>query len=165
MISNSTHTSQAIAKAFPFDKFHTVLDVGGGIGTLLAAILEEHKNIEGVNFEIPELQLVAEEYLGKRGLRSRLKTVVGNFLEDIPSDIDLYMIKNSLWNWNDENCKLIMQNVRNAIGTKSDSRFLIIEYIIDEQNAPWATLYDLQILNMPGGRARTVEEYTELLAR
>ena len=165
MISNSTHTSMAIAKAFPFDRFKTVLDLGGGIGTLLAAILEERKNTYGVNFEIPELQLVAEEYLSKRGLRPRLKTVIGNFLEDIPPDIDLYMIKNSLWNWDDDNCKLIMQNVRNAIGTKSDSRFLIIEYIIDEQNAPWTTLYDLQILNMPGGRARTIDEYTELLAR
>ncbi len=165
MISNSTHTSMAIAKAFPFSRFKTVLDLGGGIGTLLAAILEEHKHIEGINFEIPELQQAAEEYLGQRRLRDRLKTVVGNFLENIPPDVDLYMIKNSLWNWDDENCKIIVQNVRDAIGDNRDSRFLIIEYIIDEQNAPWTTLYDLQILNMPGGRARTIEEYMELLAR
>lgn len=165
MISNSTHTSIAIAKAFPFQKYQTVLDLGGGIGTLLAAILEEHKHLDGINFEIPELQLAAEEYLGQRNLRGRIKTVVGNFLQDIPAGVDLYMVKNSLWNWDDENCKAIMNNVREAIGTKHDSRFLIIEYIIDEQNAQWATLYDLQILNMPGGRARTVEEYTELLAR
>lgn len=165
MISNSTHTSMAIAKAFPFTDYKTVLDLGGGIGTLLAAILEEHKHIDGINFEIPELQLAAEEYLGERGLKSRLKTVVGNFLEDIPPSVELYMIKNSLWNWGDEHCMTIMKNVRDAIGESKEGRFLIIEYIIDEHNAPWTTLYDLQILNMPGGRARTMAEYAELLAR
>jgi hypothetical protein len=136
MISNSTHTSMAIAREFPFEHYRTVLDLGGGIGTLLAAIIEEHKHLQGVNFEIPELQLAAEDYLEQRGLKHRIKTVIGNFLQDIPANIDLYMVKNSLWNWDDENCKTIMKNVREAIGTKSDSRFLVIEYIIDEHNGP-----------------------------
>jgi len=164
MISNSTHTSLAIANAFPFQNYSTVMDLGGGVGTLLAAILEVHKHLEGVNFEIPELQMAAAQYLSDRGLRRRLKTVVGNFLEVVPPGVHLYLIKNSLWNWDDEKSKLIMRNVREAIGDEMDCRFLIIEYIIDDENAVWTTLYDLQILNMPGGRARTVSEYEKLLA-
>ncbi len=56
-----------------------------------------------------------------------------------------------------------MKNVREA-ARENQAKFLIIEYVIDRDNAPWTTLYDLQILNMPGGKARTIFEYEKLLA-
>lgn len=165
MISNSAQVSSAIAKSFRFDRFSTVTDLGGGVGTLLAAILEEHQNVHGIILELEELKNAAEDYFAFRGLTSRTKFVAGNFLKSIPPGSDLYMIKNSLWNWGDEQCLAILNNARKAIGTATGSRLLIIEYMIDEKNAPWATLYDLQILNLPGGKARSIAEYTDLLAK
>ncbi len=163
MVSNSRHAAFDIAHSFPFEKFERVLDLGGGVGTLLATILKEHPRINGAVLELEELRQAAEEHFLEHGLAQRLTFLSGDFLQKIPPSFDLYLVKNSLWNWNDEHCLLILQNVRKAIGRDRDSRFLIIEYIINEDNAPWTTLYDLQILNLPGGRARTRDEYESLL--
>lgn len=162
MISNSAHPAQSIAKKFPFQNYELIMDLGGGVGTLLCAILQEHKNVRGTIFEIEELKNVAEESIARHNLSARANVTVGNFLGSIPAGPDLFMVKNSLWNWTDEQCNKIIGNVRDAAREKK-AKFLIIEYVIDSTNAAWTTLYDLQILNMPGGRARTMSEYEALL--
>lgn len=165
MISNSAHASESIAKQFPFQKYSSVCDLAGGVGTLLLAILGEHKHLRGTLYEIPDLKAAALDSINKAGLRDRCDFVAGDFLSHVPPENDLYMVKNSLWNWDDEHCLSIIKNTRAAIGTARGARFVIIEYVIDDHNKSWSTLYDLQILNMPGGRARTQREYDELLAR
>jgi hypothetical protein len=159
MISNSALVAKALAAQMPFDKFNSVLDLGGGVGTFLLAVLDAHPQLRGSVYEIRDLEQGAKQTLGNRA-----EVIIGSFLERVPPDFDLYMVKNSMWNWNDDNCLTIMQNVRGAIGNALNKRFAIIEYVIDESNTPWSTLYDLQILNMPGGRARTQDEYKQLLA-
>jgi hypothetical protein len=163
MISNSAHPAISIAKRFPFQDYKLVMDLGGGIGTLLCAVLEAHRNLQGVIFEIDELQEPALRNIASKNLSQRASVQAGDFLESVPIGPDLYMVKNSLWNWSDEQCQKIMQNVHSSCRQRRGS-FLIIEYVIDEQNAAWTTLYDLQILNMPGGRARTLIEYERLLS-
>jgi hypothetical protein len=165
MISNSAHTSLSIARAFPFERYASVTDLGGGVGTLLAAILDEHSHLVGINLEIGDLQQESEKYFKQRGLASRSEVVAGNFLDEVPAGSDIYIVKNSLWNWSDEGCMTIITNVRKAIGEARNKRFIVIEYIIDDENSQWTTLYDLQILNMPGGRTRTTAEYTRMLAK
>lgn len=165
MISNSAQASAAIAQSFAFEKFKSVVDIGGGVGTLLVAILQAHPHLKAYLFEIDSLKESAENYLKSNNVSERTTIVVGDFFESIPFGSDLYLVKNSLWNWDDTHCSTIIQNVRKAIGDDIKSRFLIIEYVIERENAEWTTLYDLQILNMPGGRARTRAEYTELLNR
>lgn len=162
MISNSAHPSVSIASNFAFEKYNLVNDLGGGIGTLLCKILETHPKLSGIIYEIEELKLPAEQLIRSCGLTERASVEVGNFFEFVPPGADLFMVKNSLWNWNDEQCSKIINNVREA-SKERKAQFLIIEYIIDENNASWTTLYDLQILNMPGGRARTLAEYKKLL--
>src|SRR5262249_25429694 len=152
----------SIASRFPFDQYNVVMDLGGGIGTLLCAILEQHPHLYGIIYEIESLKTEAEQYIARSGLSARTQVQVGDFIKGIPHGPDLYMIKNSLWNWNDAQCADIMRNVH-AAARKNNAKFLIIEYIIDDENAAWTTLYDLQILNMPGGKARTLAEYESLL--
>lgn len=165
MVSNSKHAASEIASIFPFQNYRSVIDLGGGVGTLLAKILQHHPHLKGALFEIEELKQPALKAIQDEDLSARCVFVEGNFLQSVPTDFELYMVKNSMWNWNDDDCLRIMRNVRDAIGQAKDRRFLIIEYIINNENAPWATLYDLQILNLPGGRARTTDEYTSLLAQ
>lgn len=162
MISNSAHAAKAISNAFPFTQFKTIADLGGGVGTLLAEILECHPTSRGVLYEIADLEQGAKEYIAARGLHQRCEVVIGDFLNDAPANVDLYLVKNSLWNWDDERCLQILKNVRAAIGKSPEKRLLIIEYIIGKENARWTTAYDLQILNLPGGRARTQTEYEAL---
>lgn len=162
MISNSAHAAQSIAKGFPFEKFSSVIDLGGGVGTLLVSILNRHPHLRGYLFECEDLREAAIANIEALKLEGRCDVVCGDFLKSVPRGIDLYLIKNSMWNWSDDDSLRIMKNVREAIGDR-DSTFVIIEYIINEQTAPWTTLYDLQILNMPGGRARTLAEYDSLL--
>ncbi len=162
MISNSVHAAKSIAKEFSFEKFNSVVDLGGGVGTLLVEILNHHPHLHGCLFECEDLREAATANIEASRLGERCDVVCGDFLKSVPSGVDLYLIKNSMWNWSDEDSLRIMQNVRRAIGER-DSTFVIIEYIINEETAPWTTLYDLQILNMPGGRARTLEEYDSLL--
>lgn len=165
MVSNSAHVSESLATQFNFKRYETVMDLGGGEGTLLLAILKANPHLRGINFEIPDLEEISLRAIKENDLASRCTFQSGDFLEEIPAGPDLYMIKNSMWNWSDDDCLKIMRNVRIAMSTRRAARFLIVEYVIDERNKPWSTLYDLQILNMPGGRARTVEEYRELLSQ
>jgi hypothetical protein len=152
-------------EGFEFGKYKAVVDIGGGVGTLLVSILKAHPHLKGYLFEIESLKESAENYLRSHDVLGRSEIVVGDFFESILGGLDLYLIKNSLWNWDDQRCSIIIQKVRDAIGEDINARFLIIEYVIERDNAEWSTLYDLQILNMPGGRARTRAEYTELLNR
>lgn len=163
MISNSSHASRGIARAFPFEKYESVADLGGGVGTLLSILLKTHLKLSGYLLEIADLEKDALACIKQDGLEDRCKFVRGNFLESIDCEADLYLIKNSLWNWKDDDCARILSNVRKAMGTRKQTRFLLIEYIINEENAEWTTLFDLQILNLPGGRARTEAEYLHLL--
>lgn len=163
MVCNSEYAAEAITDSFPFAQYSTIADLGGGLGTLLAAILSKHPNIIGINFEVPEVCDASRDYIGKLRLADRCCIVPGNFLESVPEGIDLYMVKNSLWNWSDQDCKNILCNVRQAMGSNRDKRLLIIEYMIDSDNARWSTTFDLQMMVMPGGRARTPQEYEALL--
>ncbi len=163
MISNSQHVSKALAREFPFENYKAVIDLAGGVGTLIVAILAAQPHLRGAIYEIADLRDAATEYVQKAGLTDRAEIVVGTFIESVPENYDLYLVKNSLWNWGDDNCSKILRNVRTAIGSNIDGRFVIIEYVIDDENASWNTLYDLQILNLPGGRARTLNEYSGLL--
>lgn len=165
MISNSAHAATAIAKTLPFEHFKSVMDLGGGVGTLLLEILRIHPHLQGTILEIAELQAAAEQEIARQKMQARCSFARGDFLTYVPQGADLFLVKNSMWNWTDDKCLAIMKNVRAAIGTADGARFVIIEYILDEKNAKWSTCYDLQILNMPGGRARTEAEYTALLAQ
>lgn len=176
MISNSAHAADSIAREFPFADYNSVVDLGGGVGTLLLQILQQHRHLQGILFEIPELEDLARQNITAHNLDSRCQFVRGDWFSSVPQGADLYLVKNSLWNWNDEQCLAIMCNVRQAMRTSSGTTssgaltssgaapaFVIIEYVIDDLNKRWTTLYDLQILNMPGGRARTADEYRQLL--
>lgn len=163
MVSNSAHASLSIAREFPFKNYKKVMDLGGGAGTLLHTILAENEHLDGVIFDLEDLKPLAEQSIRVGDFKARCQFVSGDFLQSIPAGADLYLIKNSLWNWSDDDCLKILKNVRNAIGTTTGAHFLLIEYIINDTNSKWTSAYDLQILNMPGGRARTEEEYKKHL--
>jgi hypothetical protein len=161
MISNSGHASQSLAKSLNLQNRRSVVDLAGGIGTLLVTLLQVHPHLEGVLYELPYLQEPATAYLAKHGVAQRARFEAGDFTQQVPAGAEVYLVKNTLWNFPDPQALLVLQAVRKALG---DGDLYIIEYLVEPENAAWTSLWDLQMLNLPGGRARSVAEYQQLLA-
>lgn len=160
MENNSAVVAQAIAAGFSFGDYGSVVDLGGGVGTLLAAIVKQH-GIPGAVYDLPVVADAARNYFGARGLGATAKFIGGDWFESVPEGYGVYVVKNSLWNWTDEPCARILENVARAMSP--DSVFLIIEYLANAKDAAWSTAFDLQQLNVTGGRGRTADEYERLV--
>lgn len=160
MISNSSHPSQALARSFALGEEGTVVELAGGIGTLLAAFLDVYPGWQGQLLELPYLAGAAGSYLSRFGERATF--IAGDFTVEVPAGADLYLVKNTLWNFPDEVVGSVLRNVRRAM--KPEAVFYLVEYVVEPDSACWSGVWDLQIFNLPGGRARTVEEYEGLLA-
>lgn len=160
MENNSAVVADSIAQGFPFGDYGSILDLGGGIGTTLAAILKKHR-ISGAVLDLPLLSKMAQVYLEKHVPDNRALFIEGDWFVSVPKGYGLYLVKNSLWNWTDRQCANILTNIRAAM--EPGARLLILEYLAKPLEAPWTTAFDLQQLNVTGGRGRTRAEYASLL--
>lgn len=160
MENNSAILASAIAEGFPFGDYKSVIDLGGGLGTLISTILESHP-ITGAVYDLPVVEASANAHFKQKGLEKRAAFLKGDWFASVPTGFDLYLVKNSLWNWTDSQCSQILNNISKAMG--ESARFMIIEYFPEPHLNPWSTSFDLQQLNITGGRGRKVEEYKTLL--
>jgi hypothetical protein len=133
----------------------TVVDVGGGNGSLLRALLDRHPEIRGVVFDLPET--VRDE----ASFGERLTFVEGSFFDRVPSG-DVFLLSTILHDWPDEDARRILETVRAAAAP--ESRLVLIESIIQPGNDPAGVKWlDLLMLVIAGGRERTEEEWRALL--
>ena len=164
MTSRSSQENTAIVAAYDFAVAHTVVDVGGGQGTLLASILHAHSKARGVLFDLPHVIAPARTRMERAGQAARWEFVAGDFFAAVPPGGDLYLLKKVIHDWNDERAQLILTNCRKAIS--GTGRLLLIEPLIPPGNdASFNKLLDLLILvRNAGGRERTEREHQGLLA-
>ncbi|MGW5351730.1 methyltransferase [Streptomyces sp. NPDC004031] len=162
-MSDFSHFTLApVTAAYDFTPFTSVVDVGGGQGAMLTAILARAPHTTGTVFDLSSAVAGAEDTLREAGLTGRGCVEAGSFLEHVPEGGDCYLLKNVLHNWPDEEVALILRNVRRAIAP--GGRLLIIELIIPEGNgAHPGKLSDLDMLLLVGGRERTEAEFRTLL--
>ena len=141
----------------------TIVDVGGGQGSLLTAILAHAPNARGVLFETPHVAESAKTMIERAGLATRCSVVGGDFFRSVPARGDLYLMRRVMHGWGDQDAIAILRNCRKAIG--QNGRLLIIEHILAPGNAPsWGKMLDVQQLVLTnGGRERSEEEYASLL--
>jgi hypothetical protein len=142
----------------------TIIDVGGGQGSLLAALLAHAPNARGVVFEAPQVIDGAKQMLERVGLARRCAVVSGDFFQSIPAEGDLYLMRRIMHGWSDEKATIILRNCRKAMARSA--RLLIIEHVLAPGNEPsWGKMLDLQQLVLSaGGRERSKGEYASLLA-
>ena len=134
----------------------TVVDVGGGNGSLLAALLQVHPGLRGIVFDLPET--VRDE----AALGERITFVEGSFFERVP-DGDVYIVSKILHDWGDEQATAILRTIRAA--APANARLLILESVLTAGNEPdGAKWLDLLMLTLAGGRERNEEEWRALLA-
>jgi O-methyltransferase/methyltransferase family protein len=161
MRSMTTGVNSAILAAYDFGRFGTIVDVAGGNGTLIAALLAAHPNIRGVLFDQPHVVSGAEPVLRAAGVLDRCDVVAGSFFESVPTEGDAYVLKWIIHDWEDEESIAILTTCREAMGARAV--LLLIERDLGPPNEnAVAKLADLNMLVMPGGRERTVDEYSNL---
>lgn len=154
----------AILEAYTFPEGATVVDVGGGHGTLLAALLTAHPSMTGVLFDQPSVVENAGRVFADARVSSRATVVGGDFFSELPARGDLYLLKSVLHNWPDGDAERILQCCRRAMSPRA--RLLIAERVVPPGNVPSeAKLFDINMLVILGGKERTEEEYRELLRR
>ncbi len=163
MTGHSRRQAGAVLKAYDFERFRCVVDVGGGHGLLLSAILAKHPSIRGVLFDQPHVAVGAEQVLREAGVADRCEVVGGDFFETVPSGGDAYVLKFILHDWEDAQATAILRSCRRAIAPPGT--LLVIDSEIAPPNEGATNKFrDLTMLVHPGGRERTREEWVALFA-
>jgi hypothetical protein len=152
----------AVAAAYDFAGAGTVVDVGGGQGGLLAAILEANPGVSGVVFDLPHVAAMAHRQLQASGLAGRCRTEAGDFFREVPGGGDLYLLRKVIHDWDDERARVLLRCCRAAM--TEAARLIVVEMVVPAGNEPaYAKLLDLLMLVYAGGRERTEAEYHDLL--
>jgi hypothetical protein len=144
----------------------TLVDVAGGVGTLLAELLKVHPDLQAVLVERAGVLSMARTYLDEQGVSERCQFVEGDFFAAVPEGGDVYLLKSVLHDWGDDQCRAILRNCRQAMG--SQAVLLIVEFLLPEtanagpQHMP-ALLLDLIMMTYAGGRERTRAQFSTML--
>lgn len=162
MTSLSLSMLAGIVHAYDFGRFSTVVDVGGGRGGLLCAILLANSHLRGVLFDTPSVSAQARQTVERAGVADRCDIAAGDFFSAVPSAGDLYILSNILHDWDDPTAVRILKSCRVAMG---GGRLLIVEGVLPDGAAiSVAKLVDLEMLVLtPGGRQRTRADFERLL--
>src|SRR5262245_26866932 len=166
MASISGVENPAIARAYDFGRFATLVDVGGAHGHLLATILRRHRKLCGILYDQPQVVAAAGDggFVTAKDVAARCAVEGGDFFAAVPQGADAYLMKFIIHDWDDERCIRLLGHCRDAMA--SGGRVLVVENVIEGGNRPdWAKLLDINMLVLPGGQERTREEFRSLLER
>jgi orsellinic acid C2-O-methyltransferase len=166
MQSVTERISDAVVSAYDFGDLQSVVDVGGGRGSLVAALLKANPHLRGTILDLPAGLAESEDYLKEQGVHDRCKVVSGSFFESVPAGCDAYLLKHIVHDWSDEKATAILATCRKAMGAAA--RLILVERIMParaEESAAARGVFmgDIQMLVIFGGRERTVEEFRALL--
>jgi hypothetical protein len=163
MTSLSTFESTAVVNACNLSRIGTIVDIAGGRGYLIAAILKANRKTRGILFDLPHVTSGAAELLRERGVAARCEIVSGDFFTSVPDGADAYIMKHIIHDWDDERAAQILRTCHRAM--PSGARLLLVDVVIPTGNGlPYGKLLDLEMLVMtPRGRERTREEFRDLL--
>jgi len=154
MTSRSRQEEPAVAAVYEWPT-GTIIDVGGGRGSQLAAILERVPSGRGILFDLPHVIPAASDLFAEAGLANRCEAVAGDFFKQVPAGGELYMLKKVIHDWDDKRARMILSQCRAAM--PQGSRLVLVEHVLASRNEPsWSKLLDLQMLVLtPGGRERS----------
>jgi O-methyltransferase domain/Dimerisation domain len=162
MTSLSAIDSPAVAKAYSFDQIHSLVDVGGGHGLLLATIMAQNPHLKGTLYD--EQHVVEGAKSGPlKPMMERCALVSGDMFVSVPAGADAYIMKHIIHDWPDDQCLKILKACRS--GVNSGGKLLVVDCVIQPgcDFSP-AKFLDLQMLIFPGGCERTEKQFGELFA-
>ncbi|MDR3658345.1 MAG: methyltransferase [Mycobacterium sp.] len=162
MTSLAQMTLAIVVASYDFAAHRTIVDVGGGQGAMLAAILAAAPRSRGVLYDLPRVVATAPTLLRENNVADRVRIAEGSFFDGVPTGGDAYLLKNIIHDWADEKALQILRNVRAAAGRRST--VLLVEMVVRENGRDGPENWvDLEMLLNLGSRERTAEEYRKLL--
>jgi hypothetical protein len=164
MKGNSAFSMNGVLEKCDFTSVKKVVDVGGGFGHLVVALLGKYPRLRGVLFDRPELIPVAKERLpvNDPAVASRLEYVGGDMFESVPP-ADAYVLKMIIHDWSDAQCIRILKNC--CASMQSNGRVICIDAVVPSMGVtadPIAKLLDLNMLLVLSGKERTRAQWEEL---
>ncbi|MGA3326874.1 MAG: methyltransferase [Terriglobia bacterium] len=165
----TTEQYASIANSWDFSPWQTVADLGGGGGSLMIAILRAFPHLQGMLVDRPASIEAAAPRFANEGLASRCRLIAADLLESIPAGAQVYMLKNVLHGYDDEQAVRILKNCRSAM--PGDGRVLVIEFVLPntvnrvDPELERCLMSDLNMLAVTGGKERTEVEWARLLER
>jgi C-methyltransferase len=164
MTSVSELTDATVVAGYDFSVYPTIVDVGGGHGPLLAAILASAPASGGVLYDLPGVVANAPNLLRKQDVADRVRIAEGSFFDEVPPNGDAYILKNIIHDWPEDKALQILRNVRAAAGPHA--ALLLVEFVIPSHNRDFPGKWvDLEMMLNLGARERTAAEYRDLLSQ
>jgi hypothetical protein len=164
MVGIHNQEPAAVATAYDFSVFTTIVDVGGATGNMLAAVLSHHAKPRGVLFDRPHVVTDAPNLLRARGVIDRVTIEPGDFFKSVPAGADAYILSHIIHDWDEDQCLTILGNIRNAM--KPACRLLLVEMVLPLGDTPHpGKMLDMTMLVSMGGQERTEVEYGALLTK
>ncbi|MXO87857.1 methyltransferase [Alteraurantiacibacter aestuarii] len=143
-----------------FQPFETVADIGGSMGDMLLAILGEYPGTRGIVFDRPDVIEIARPKVEASPLAERVELVGGSFFEAVPA-ADLYILKQILHDWDDEECRRILGSIRAAM--KPGARLAVIDHLLSDIPQPDESIgTDIAMMVWDTGRERKQSDFEAL---
>jgi len=163
MTAGKRHHDAALVDHYDFSAASTVVDVGGGHGSLVLAIMDRYEQLGAIIADVTQVADGARQAVSAAGLQHRCEVVACDFFTSVPRGGDVYILSHILHDWDDLACGRILRSCREAMSP--DAKLLLIESIVaDDDRADRVKWLDLEMLVLTsGGRERTADEYAELL--
>lgn len=163
MTDLSSGEAPAVVATYDFSGFEHIVDVAGGAGGLLAAILASAPKLRGTLFDQPAVIEQAKSDGILTTFADRCQLVGGSFFEGVPAGADAYIMKHIIHDWEDELAAKILSNCRRAM--RPGGKLLVVDRVIGPPNAPDPKkFFDVAMMLIPGGRERTESEWKALYA-
>jgi O-methyltransferase/methyltransferase family protein len=157
-----------VPRRFDFSRCATVVDVAGGSGALLSAVLQASPGTRGLLLDLPHVVAAVQDQLGSSFEPGRLEVLAGDAFRSVPTGADVYLLARVLQDWDDGACLRLLSTCRAAM--PDESSLLIVDRVIPDRTTVHAgrqlsLLWDLHLLTTAGGRHRTMSSYRDLLTR
>lgn len=163
MVGVHGRETEAMLTAFDFSDIKVLADIGGGNGSVLAAVLAKYPALNAILFDRADVIDRAKANLAQAGVADRVQFIAGDFFQSVPSGADAYFLRHIIHDWNDEQSRKILNNCHAAM--PSNGRLLLAEFVLpDGPESFHGKWFDLAMMTVTGGQERTETEYRALLA-
>lgn len=162
MVGVHGRETEAMLAAFDFSDIKVLADIGGGNGSVLAAVLTKYPSLKAILFDRADVIGRAKANLAQAGVADRVQFIAGDFFQSVPSGADAYFLRHIIHDWNDGQSRTILKNCQAAM--PSNGRLLLAEFVIPDGPEPFhGKWFDLAMMTVTGGQERTESEYRALL--
>ncbi|GBE03018.1 multifunctional cyclase-dehydratase-3-O-methyl transferase TcmN [bacterium BMS3Bbin06] len=152
----------SILSSYDFSNFTKIVDIGGGNGAFMCAILKSCPDVNGILFDLPNTIATARKLMKENAEEKRCDLIAGDFFKSMPVGGDLYTLKSVIHDWDDERAIDLLKNCHKAMA--GDGRLLLIERVIPSGDVPSAgKIMDIVMMVNLGGLERNANEYEALL--